>query len=160
MRNKKFKKTFIIVGTVGALSVSAFAATFLNWTGAQTVTATNIFINKATNKIIAQEELINSLKAKRDELQSQLDDLKNNGSAGTDTGIQNEIIKLNQQIVELNNTIIEKENVIIEKNNEIAHLTQQLTTANEQVAGQQVNLDQAMDRLRSANINLDWTEAP
>lgn len=156
MRNKKFKVKVGVVALTAVAATGIFAATqFLTWGGAQIITETKQFIKQATTKIIDQDALVKSLKAKRDELQAQLDELLSNGSQDNET-----ITQLQQQIVELNNTIIQKENIIIEKDNEINHLKEQLILANEQIYDQQTILKDEKERLDEAGINLYWTEQP
>lgn len=151
MSKTKSKKTSKVLRTLGVTTLvlalgagSAFAMTvYLNWTGTDIVVRTKEFISSATSKIISQDRLITKLKNEKKELETQLEEaLRNNES------INNE----NSQ------TIIELQNQIIEKDNEINHLIRELERANSEVAEQGAILDEALQTLSDANINLYWTE--
>ena len=160
MNNKRFLKTVkgaIIVGVL-CIGLSVTASVLMNWTGAQSVVETKQFITTATDKIIAQENLVNKLKQEKTELEDRLEELENNNNQSPDGSLTEEIEDLRQQIIDKNNQIVDLENQIISKQNDIEHLLRELTRANTEVAEQKAILDECLTRLEDAGINLYWTE--
>lgn len=159
-KKKSAKIAALAIAGVLLFGTGVYAATaLLNWTGAQTMVETGIFLDQVTNKLIKSENEKNQAIIENDtiinqkvELEKEIEDLKeqikdledqiaNNG--GSDEGWTEK----DQQIVDLNNQLIEKQN-------QVDHLTRELQKANDAATVIQEKLDDAKSRLESKNINI------
>ena len=160
-KKKKITKVAgLSVAGVLLFGTGVYAATaLLNWTGAETMTETGIFLDQVTNKLIKSENEKNQAVVDKDaianektELEKEIEDLKEQikdledqiaNGGGSDEGWTEK----DQQIVDLNNQLIEKQN-------EVDHLTRELQRANDAANVIQEKLDNAKSRLESENINI------
>lgn len=159
-KKKSTKVATLAVASVLLFGTGVYAATsLLNWTGAETMTETGIFLDQITNKLIKSEgeknqavidkdtitnqktELEKEIEGLKEQIKNLEDQIASNG--GSDKGWTEK----DQQIVDLNNQLIEKQN-------EVDHLTRELQRANNAADVIQEKLDNAKSRLESENINI------